>query len=293
MKGRIPVKALDYQLKDIAEKKELLVDYTNGALYIVSADDRTKLFSLVDSLWILLQESGIDGDDITINIDNIGKVNLGTIITNLYENKVQMIDIEKEKYAGNKYQYDSMSLNIKKNKIQINGFDTAQDNYIAQKFGGVIRWVPIEIAGGGDTTDAADVVTIVPDSGEITILSYGKQKTNIIDAGTYNVVLPSVSKDYNRIEWNLSIGAELPKITFPTSIAWSFITDKDILSESIISYEFITWDKGLNWLTKVSKYGAGNISHFVTKDQLEQNYFNRPEITKMISWEKYKKEEGV
>lgn len=287
--ARIPIKALEYQKKDIAEKKELLVDYTNGALYIVSADDKTKIFSLVDSLWILVQESGIDGDDIFINLGDIGKVNLGDTVINLYENRVQMIDTEKERYAGNKYQYDTMSLNIKKNKIQLNGFDTAQDGYVAQKFGGILRWVPIEATGDGDTTEAADVSIIIPDNGDITLLSYGKQKTTIADNGTYIVSLPNVIKDYNKFEWNLVVGAELPNITFPVNTVWSFTSDKEVTSNTITSFEFITWDRGLTWLVKVSKYGDIITSSFVTKDQLKENYYNKPEVTKMISWEKFTK----
>ena len=40
-KARIPVIALSYEDKDIAKKKELLVDYKKGGIYVVDAEDRT------------------------------------------------------------------------------------------------------------------------------------------------------------------------------------------------------------------------------------------------------------
>ncbi len=39
--SRYPVIALDYAEKDKAVKKELLVDYNTGNIYVVSATDKT------------------------------------------------------------------------------------------------------------------------------------------------------------------------------------------------------------------------------------------------------------
>lgn len=84
--GRVPIIALSYDERDKAVPKELLVDYDTGKIYVVSAYDKTVIFDLTQEISNYLLEAGVNGDNLVVNIDGVGEVNLEEIINNLYSN---------------------------------------------------------------------------------------------------------------------------------------------------------------------------------------------------------------
>mgnify|MGYP000369988515 CR=1 FL=1 len=47
---RLPLIALDYNSRFLAEKKEILFDYKTGKLYVVSAEDKSVIFDITRNI---------------------------------------------------------------------------------------------------------------------------------------------------------------------------------------------------------------------------------------------------
>ena len=284
--ARIPMIALDYSEKDKAVKKEIMIDYTNGAIYVVSSYDKNVIFNLTDSIMQIIKEQGLEAGDMTIYIEGVGDLNLGDVINQLYGNQVEIVDTDPNGiYIGKQYQYDLKSVLVKDSKIQIKDFDIAPERTIPQKFGGVIRWVPIEEATSGDTPDSGSVVAIVPDSNKnIALQASGKQYTLLgQDEEVYTVQLPTIATAYNRFVWNLTITDLVPTVTFPSNVKWEYDSDTSLQANTSNIIELTTWDQGMTWLGRNVSYGAVS-DDFVTKQELEDSYFDTPQVTELISW---------
>lgn len=67
---RTPTRPLSYANKDMAYRKELLVDYTNGMIYVIDEDGNEH--SVSQQVYEMLIEKGDIGGDITITIPDTG-----------------------------------------------------------------------------------------------------------------------------------------------------------------------------------------------------------------------------
>lgn len=84
--GHLPVRPLSYENKDLAVKKELIVDWNNGELYINTAAGN--LVSITQAVFVALKKSsdlsqnitivipgaGDDGGDLTVNLEEFSKM---------------------------------------------------------------------------------------------------------------------------------------------------------------------------------------------------------------------------
>lgn len=138
---RVPLIALDYNSRFLAEKKEILFDYKTGKLYVVSAEDKSIIFDITQ---IIMKEveSGVDLTNYTFNIEGVGKVNLSKYIQQLSRYNLQTLDEPNKTYRVPQISFDNDSLTDFDGSIEIAGFNHALNNTYPVKDEGIIKWVP-------------------------------------------------------------------------------------------------------------------------------------------------------
>lgn len=259
--SRIPTIPLDYSERDKAIEKELLVDYGTGKIYVVSSYDRTVIFDLTSKISEYLQQTGISGDSLTVNIEGLGNVDLGSIISLLYNQEgatmVEEVDPLVVQMPSSGYQYDLKSVLIKDSKVQIYGFDEAPDGSIPQKSAGIVKWTTVDSAASNSVTK------LLPADGIIQLTEACNQMVTIEDNDTYIIVPPFVSSGCNQIRLNLTVNCDLdPIITFSDNIVWQsgvirWTTDvdtPDFCGKSVNIITLTTWNEGNTWLAKIDNF---------------------------------------
>ena len=106
---RVPVTPLDYNSRFLAEKKEILFDYNTGQLYVVSAEDKNVIFNITDVVLEKAKE-GIDLDNLIINVEGIGDVNLSEYIEYLNKYNLTLSDNDSKQYYAPTVKFDNMSI---------------------------------------------------------------------------------------------------------------------------------------------------------------------------------------
>ena len=142
--GRIPIIALDYSSRQLAEKRELLVDYKNAKLYVVSAEDKTVIYDITEKIIETFRESG-DISNFTVNIEGVGIYDLGTIITQLFNSKIDLIEDKEFVYYTPTTSFDNMSLAVYDRQASLVNFPTAPDRTVPMKESGVLVWKDFDI----------------------------------------------------------------------------------------------------------------------------------------------------
>lgn len=142
--GRIPIIALDYSSRQLAEKRELLVDYKNAKLYVVSAEDKTVIYDITEKIIETFRESG-DISNFTVNIEGVGVYDLGTIITQLFNSKIDLIEDKEFVYYTPTTSFDNMSLAVYDRQASLVNFPTAPDRTVPMKESGVLVWKDFDI----------------------------------------------------------------------------------------------------------------------------------------------------
>ena len=142
--GRIPIIALDYSSRQLAEKRELLVDYKNAKLYVVSAEDKTVIYDITEKIIETFRESG-DISNFTVNIEGVGIYDLGTIITQLFNSKIDLIEDKEFVYYTPTASFDNMSLAAYDRQASLVNFPTAPDRTVPMKESGVLVWKDFDI----------------------------------------------------------------------------------------------------------------------------------------------------
>ena len=138
---RVPLIALDYNSRFMAEKKEILFDYKNGKLYVVSAEDKSVIFDITE-LILKEVEKNVDLSNYTFNIKGVGVVNLGEYIKQLSEFNLKTLDEPNKRYRVPQIKFDNDSISNFDGNIEINGFKSANNNTYPVKDGNVVKWVP-------------------------------------------------------------------------------------------------------------------------------------------------------
>ena len=216
--SRYPVIALDYAEKHKAVKKELLVDYNTGNIYVVSATDKTIIFDITKKIQERITE--LDTENMVVEITGIGIVNLTEYLNLLNEKMNNMVTI---KDPGQDFAYiirdntiDNKSLKIFNGTIQMDSYKAADNLSIPQKTSTGLRWMPVEElvqnisrneSDNGDGYSAVDgnlkkVPLLVNDNNKIYLNSHAQKSYNL--TGNFaNVYLPTTVDEYSIIKWEI------------------------------------------------------------------------------------------
>lgn len=138
---RVPLIALDYNSRFLAEKKEILFDYKTGKLYVVSAEDKSIIFDITQ---IIMKEveSGVDLTNYTFNIEGVGTVNLSNYIQQLSRYNLQTMDEPNKRYRVPLISFDNDSITDFDGSVEVVGFHHALNNTYPVKEDNIIKWVP-------------------------------------------------------------------------------------------------------------------------------------------------------
>jgi hypothetical protein len=219
--SRYPVIALDYAEKHKAVKKELLVDYNTGNIYVVSATDKTIIFDITKKIQEQITElAELDTENMVVEITGIGIVNLTEYLNLLNEKMNNMVTI---KDPGQDFAYiirdntiDNKSLKIFNGIIQMDSYKAADNLSIPQKTSTGLRWMPVEElvqnisrneSDNGDGYSAVDgnlkkVPLLVNDNNKIYLNSHAQKSYNL--TGNFaNVYLPTTVDEYSIIKWEI------------------------------------------------------------------------------------------
>ncbi len=139
---RVPVIPLDYNSRFLAEKKEILFDYNTGQLYVVSAKDKNIIFNITDVVLEKVQE-GIDLDNLIINVEGIGDINLSEYIEYLNKYNLTLSDNDSKQYYAPTVKFDNMSIILCDGEATVSGFKHAGNGTYVVKQDNQIKWVPI------------------------------------------------------------------------------------------------------------------------------------------------------
>jgi|GEM_PF-4653374 len=216
--SRYPVIALDYAEKHKAVKKELLVDYNTGNIYVVSATDKTIIFDITKKIQERITE--LDTKNMVVEITGIGIVNLTEYLNLLNEKMNNMVTI---KDPGQDFAYiirdntiDNKSLKIFNGIIQMDSYKAADNLSIPQKTSTGLRWMPVEElvqnisrneSDNGDGYSEVDgnlkkVPLLVNDNNKIYLNSHAQKSYNL--TGNFaNVYLPTTVDEYSIIKWEI------------------------------------------------------------------------------------------
>lgn len=258
--GRVPIVALDYAHRNERRLRELMIDYKNGNLFIVSDTDIDKIFDLTKSIMEKISE-GIIGDDIIVNIDGIGEINLNEFLKYLTN-----INIFSENFDNAapipSFMYDNNSIGINDNSIEIVDFAEAAEGMIPQKHNGRILWV---YNGNSNIVDGV----IQNDTLKLEL----NQVTRLLQPpANFMITMPDdLNSHYGKTKLYLDIKNIIPKIIFPKNVKLEYNTDPKLFAHSIVVYEFETFNNGNIWLSKMTKW-INNPEQEITESYIHENF---------------------
>lgn len=260
---KVPVILLDYKEREMAIKKELLLDYDNYRIYVVDAEDKTVIHDITQ---ILVDEylTKMDGDNVWVTIEGIeGKVNLSEILSDLNKNKIEIINtLPAEMMTPTNTRFDHRSITMYDNVIAMYGFRDAKPLSTPRKsLEGRIEWVGGEEGSIEDKT--SNVTELFPIDGVITLFQKPNQAVRLnqcIDDRAFQFKLPDTNQEYYQIR--LKIDSQMiSSIVFDKPVAW-YGGDHNILDtlESYVTYLLVldTWDYGASW--SILHYSNSNIN---------------------------------
>ena len=270
--GRFPLIALDYKDRNIANKKELLIDYDTGRIYIVSADNKSVIFDVTEQILTLVGNE-VKGDNITINVESLGKVNLKKFVLDMKSKGLHTTPLKGDGGVGT-FAYDFKSISNKDNVIQIHNFWKAQPGQVPTvDSNGVLIWSEIG--------SFYNVVHVDPDTTGVYVLN-NRYNESTIDS---NVVLKlETNQPYCIMSWKIVSGDTKPSIELDSSfeIVKEYESDFDMPANSTFIYEFETFDGGQTWYEKVKKYIPGN--DIVSTDYIEEHIYSKEEVDEKLTW---------
>ncbi len=268
--------ALDYiNERHKAVEKELLVDYDNGNIYVVSKDDKSIIIDITGK--IKEQLESMTGDKIEINIEGIGTVNLTEVIKKLQfdiQNSVQVVSTGEDiHYVGKENVLDEKSLEVVNKRIQLKGFSSAETHMIPRKgVNGELEWInmllvpedrPNNPGNGGsgdiippgnpDDAQSLSVTILEPVNDKIYLRASRRQKSVNVSKNCI-VVIPRVLDQFCEIEWYVITNDFAPLFRFSNNILWSDVTDTQPRVNSHHVYKFKSWDAGETWIGEIVHY---------------------------------------
>lgn len=270
--GRFPIIPLDYKDRNIAHKKELLIDYDTGRLYVVSADNKSVVFDVTEQI-LNVVGSEVKGDNIAINIESLGKVNLKKFILDLKNNSLHTTPLKGKGGVGT-FAYDFRSISNKDNIVQMHNFWNAKPGQVPTVDGnGVLVW--------SELGSFYSVIHVEEDPTGVYVLS-NRYNESTIDS---NVVFKlEAEQPYAIISWKVVSGETAPNIELAPGfeIVKEYESDLNMPANSTFIFEFETFDHGQTWYEKVKKYIPGN--DIVSTEYLEEHVYSKEEVDKKLTW---------
>lgn len=273
-KARIPVIPLDYNQRDIAKNKELLLDYAGGGLYVVDAEDRTIIHDLTKMIADNYLNQ-INGDNTYVTIEGLGLVNLAYILKVLHDSRVELLNTSADDAMAipTGTAYDSKSIIVANNKVEVYGFHNAKplSTPRVSEDGSRIEWVGgvEEIRPGGDIDKVDEppggfepplgakqnVLYIYPNQGVIILYNKPQQFTPIksADDPSYEIRFPLTIMQYSKFFWRLDAD-EAFEMQWPGNLIWLNKKPERTRSENVWIFECTTWDYGNTWMIKYINY---------------------------------------
>lgn len=298
--ARTPIIPLAYSEKHKAQPKELLVDYDNGNIYVVSAHDKSIIFDITAKIYEQLE--GMSGDNIEITIEGIGTVQLTEILKQLQieiNESIQAIETGDEiVYVGKENILDGKSLGVINKRIQLKGFSSAGTHMIPRKGeNGELEWIDlpklpdISIGSGGSVSNPTDgeiteVHIIEPLNDKLYLRASKRQKSVNLDRNCI-VILPRVLDAYSEIYWYVRTNSFCPLLRFTSNVIWANSSDTQPFPNSHQMYKFVSLDAGETWLAEIVHYNKTSVDEVVYMSHLEDNYYPKTYIVDNI----YTKEE--
>ena len=262
--GRFPLIALDYKDRNIANKKELLIDYDTGRIYIVSADNKSVIFDVTEQILALVGNE-VKGDNITINVESQGKVNLKKFILDLKSKSLHTTPLQGDGGVGT-FAYDFKSISNKDNVIQIHNFWKAQPGQVPTvDSNGVLIWSEIG--------SFYNVIHVDPDTTGVYLLNNRYNESTIDSNGILKL---ETDQQYCIMSWKLVSGDS------SFEVIKEYESDFDMPANSTFIYEFETFDYGQTWYEKVKKYIPGN--DIVSTEYIEEHIYSKEEVDEKLVW---------
>lgn len=299
LNDRVPVIPLSYEMRELAVERELIANPDTGEIYVVGttkAPDGTPegeitgggniIYNITDAIVDILLNQGLESGRLVIEIEGLGLVNLSDFLNILYKKQIELKIRGVGMAIPKNIVYDNLSLVVKNNVVQIKGFDTAEGGTTLQKDDrGNITWTHYVTGSdsGSNGTSHGDVFTLLPDElNNLKLISSKPQQTNKF-VTPKTVVMPIPTTDYCKIVWKVATGTN-PIVHFPLNITWEFDNGDKLISNSIHIFEFETWNAGITWFGKNTKFGNKIESDYVTIGYLDANVYNKDESDEMLSW---------
>lgn len=270
--GRFPIIPLDYKDRNIAHKKELLIDYDTGRLYVVSADNKSVVFDVTEQI-LNVVGSEVKGDNIAINIDSLGKVNLKKFILDLKNNSLHTTPLQGKGGVGT-FAYDFRSISNKDNIVQMHNFWNAKPGQVPTVDGnGVLVW--------SELGSFYSVIHVEEDPTGVYVLS-NRYNESTVDS---NVIFKlEAEQPYAIISWKVVSGETTPNIELAPGfeIVKEYESDLNMPANSTFIFEFETFDHGQTWYEKVKKYIPGN--DIVSTEYIEEHIYSKEEVDEKLAW---------
>lgn len=293
---RSPLVPLELWEQTRGVKKEILIDYDMGEIYVISPEGLPKLINITAKIKqaVINYINSTQGDQITditntyVTIDDLGRINVAELLQFMIKHHVDAFPCDKlGPVALTRVAYDDASIIVAKNRVRIAGYDEAGIGYIPMKSEGSITWVPVSQlpTPDGYTPNKYDIGVVSPIDDIINLTDNPIQKSANLE-GNITIKLPKVNTDYCIIQWMMTtVDSDPAKGIFPSNITWKYNTDTSWSSGKSYIYIFETFDKGITWYGQRISFGnQGDSSTMVSTEELYNNYFTKQETIKMLSW---------
>lgn len=258
--ARIPVRPLSYDDRDLALPRELVIDYSEGNIFITDKEDPSILIDITK----LIAESylsNINGDNTTVTI-NGEKYNLSELLTLLKNNSIEILNAAGNVAVPADVNYDHVSVTIKDNIVSLFGFGDAGNHATPMKKDGQLVWIsPEDTADPSEPKPGANinVIDISPTNDSLILYNKPFMYTNITTTpmSGFLVRLPLSMPMYSRMRWKVDTAIQLT-LSFPTNMVWiaddvmGIPLQKIIAANNSYIIEMETWDFGATWIVTES-----------------------------------------
>ena len=269
---RFPIIPLDYKNRHLAYKKELMFDYKTGRLYVVSAEDKSVIFDITEQI-LNIVSSEVKADNLVVNIEGVGKVNLKKYVTAIKEGALHANTLTGQGCVGTQA-YDFVSISNKDNIIQLHNFWKARPGEVPTvDENGVLVWSQIN-----SFFPVKDVE--VNESGIYILSNRYCQSTVDIDA---NLDLIGETP-YSVISWKVTSGEHKPNFNVVNgkTVTLEYESDFDMPPNSTFIFTFESFDNGITWFESVKKYIQNNDK--IDKVYMEEHYYDKQEVDEKLKW---------
>lgn len=299
-----PVICLDYNNKQNAVKKEMIINYSTGDIYIASPNDPSVLIDVTAKIKESVQN--IQGDNIPVTIDGIGVITLNKLLIEIINKVDNGLEVEALGSSGIKYLLkpgsvdDTTIIQDDDSVIKIKGFNEASTLMIPRKGeDGGLEWVTLtqlaqDVANAAqDAPNPIDglsekIYTIEATNQKIYLRMDARQKTINPQQTNLNVILPVIVDDYANAVWLLQLGNNVPKLNFDSNVIFEYNGYyQPVNPNSYYLYKFETFDAGATWLGKYRPFNiplSGSDVDNVKQSYLSDHYYTKEQVDDLISW---------